>query len=162
MAPRLEAFRLEWLEEPLRADTPWPEWQRLAAMSTVPLAAGENLAGHDAFDAALGSAALRVVQPDMAKWGGFSGCLAVARRIRAAGRTFCPHYLGGGIGLLASGHLLAAAGGDGMLEVDANENPLRTATCGPLARVSGGMATLGAAPGLGVEPDLAALRALSR
>ena len=43
------------------------------------------------------------------------------------GKTFCPHYLGGGIGLLASAHLLAAVGGDGWVEVDANDNPLRDA-----------------------------------
>ena len=43
----------------------------------------------------------------------------------AAGRAFCPHYLGGGLGLLHSLHLLAAVRGAGMLEVDANANPLR-------------------------------------
>ena len=97
----------------------------------------------------------------MAKWGGFSGCLPVARAIRAAGLRYCPHYLGGGIGLLASAHLLAAAGGDGLLEIDANDNPLRTATCGAVARIRAGRATLDEAPGLGFTPDLAQLRRLS-
>ena len=160
MAASLAPFGLDWLEEPLRADAPLGEWQRLAGASPVPLAAGENIAGDAAFDAAIASRALAVVQPDMAKWGGFSGCLPVAARIRAAGLRFCPHYLGGGVGLLASAHLLAAAGGGGLLEVDANPNPLRTAACGPLAQVRGGRATLGTAPGLGIDPDLEALRAL--
>jgi L-alanine-DL-glutamate epimerase-like enolase superfamily enzyme len=160
MAASFAPFGLDWLEEPLRADVPLAEWQRLAGTSPAPLAAGENLAGDAAFDAAIASRAIAVVQPDMAKWGGFSGCLAVAARIREAGLRFCPHYLGGGVGLLASAHLLAAAGGDGLLEVDANPNPLRTATCGPLAEVRNGRASLGAAPGLGIDPDLAALRAL--
>jgi D-galactarolactone cycloisomerase len=155
--PRLEPFSLGWVEEPLRADRPWYEWQSLQAASAIPLAAGENVAGDEAFEQAIVSGVLSVVQPDLAKWGGFSGCLPVARRVLAAGLRFCPHYLGGGIGLLASGHLLAAAGGDGMLEIDANPNPLRTALWGPLSAVHGGACALGTAPGLGSAPDLAAI-----
>ena len=83
-----------------------------------------------------------------------SGCLPVARLIGESGATYCPHYLGGGIGLLASAHLLAAAGGNGMLEVDANENPLRDDFCGPVAEISEGHVTLTEAPGIGVAPDL--------
>lgn len=158
MAKAFEPFNLRWLEEPLRADRSWQEWQQLARHSTTPLAAGENLAGLDAFDAALASDAISVVQPDIAKWGGFTGGITVARKILAAGKRYCPHYLGAGIGLLASAHLLAAAGGDGKLEVDANPNPLRTMTCGPLARITEGTATLADAPGLGITPDLDALR----
>jgi L-alanine-DL-glutamate epimerase-like enolase superfamily enzyme len=158
---RLKDLKLQWLEEPLRADRPWREWQSLAKKTAIPLAAGENLAGEAAFDAALASGALGVAQPDLAKWGGFSGCLPVAKRMRAAGLRYCPHYLGGGVGLLASAHLLAAVGGDGLLEVDANPNPLRELTCGPLARVENGIAELSAAPGLGATPDLSVLRAFS-
>ena len=162
MVPRLAPFDLQWLEEPMRADTPYEAWKALACGSPVPLAAGENLAGDLAFDEALAARAFRVVQPDMAKWGGFSGCLPVARRILASGARYCPHFLGGGVGLLASAHLLAAAGGDGLLEVDANENPLRTATAGPVNAVAGGRITLGDAPGLGIDPDPEALAALCR
>ena len=160
MAPHLEPFDLGWLEEPMRADAPLDDWLALRAATAIPLAGGENIAGDADFDAAIRSRVFAVVQPDMAKWGGFSGCLAVARRIRAAGLRYCPHYLGGGIGLLASAHLLAAAGGDGALEVDANPNPLRTEISGPLARVSAGRASLGKAPGLGITPDVAALARL--
>ncbi len=157
MLPRLEPFGLRWLEEPLRADRPWGEWRELKLRTQIPLAAGENIAGHAGFDAALAASVLGVVQPDLAKWGGFSGCLPVARRIRAAGARFCPHYLGGGIGLLASAHLLAAAGGDGLLEIDANPNPLRTLLCGPLGHITNGEATLSEAAGLGITPELDAL-----
>lgn len=158
MAADFEDYGLGWLEEPLRADRPWHEWKKLAGRTDVALAAGENIAAFAAFDDALESHALAVVQPDMAKWGGFTGCLTVARKILAHGMRYCPHYLGAGVGLLASAHLLAAAGGDGMLEVDANPNPLRTLTCGALARVAGGNVTLTEEPGLGVPPDLRLLR----
>jgi D-galactarolactone cycloisomerase len=159
MARALEPFYIGWLEEPLRADRPWSEWQALREQTGIALAAGENLAGDDGFDAALSANVLSVVQPDIAIWGGFTRGVPVARRILAAGARFCPHWLGGGIGLLASAHALAAVGGGGMLEVDANPNPLRSATCGPLASVIDGATVLSNRPGLGVEPDLGSLQA---
>ena len=156
MARRIGPFGLGWLEEPLRADRPWSDWQALARASSTPLAGGENMMGHETFDAALASGAFGVIQPDMAKWGGFSAGLPVAKRILASGRRFCPHYLGGGVGLVASAHLLAAAGGGGLLEVDANPNPLRELIGGPLLAMREGEATLGEAPGLGLDFDPAA------
>lgn len=158
MAAGMEAFDLGWLEEPLRADRPWREWQALARATRIPLAAGENLAGREDFEAALATRALRVIQPDVAKWGGISGCLAVARRILQSHARYCPHYLGAGVGLLASAHLLAAAGGDGMLEIDANPNPLRSLTCGAIARVRDGCVLLDDTRGLGAAVDPALLR----
>lgn len=156
IAPRLEEFKLRWLEEPLRADRPWSDWIALSR-ETAPLAAGENLTGEVAFENAIGSGALGVLQPDMAKWGGFTGCLPIARAAITKGLRYCPHYLGGGIGLLASAHLLAAAGGDGLLEVDANPNPLRELLCGPIGDVRNGVVTLGSVPGIGLEPDIDSL-----
>jgi L-alanine-DL-glutamate epimerase-like enolase superfamily enzyme len=162
MASRLAASAPAWLEEPLRADRPWSEWQRLAAASAIPLAAGENAIGTAAFEALIESRAITVVQPDLAKWGGVSGVLGVVERIAAARLRYCPHYLGAGVGLLASAHLLAARGdpSSGLLEVDSNEIPLRVRLCRPLARLSAGQIVLDATPGLGVEPDLAELREL--
>ncbi len=155
--PLLAPYALSWLEEPLRADRPWSEWQQLQALGAVPLAAGENLAGRDAFQAALAAGAIDVVQPDMAKWGGFSACRPLVSLIEAAGKRFCPHFLGGGIGLLASAHLLTTGNGTGLLEIDANPNPLRSLLAGPLNTIRNGRADLGEAPGLGVEVDLDSL-----
>ncbi len=157
MAHAFEVFEPVWLEEPLRADRPIAEWQALASTTRIRLAAGENIASFAGFDAALASKAFGVMQPDLAKWGGFTGCLSVARQLIDQGVRFCPHYLGAGVGLLASAHLLAAAGGDGMLEVDANPNPLRELTCGPLAHPDSGFISLTDRPGLGAEPDFDAL-----
>jgi L-alanine-DL-glutamate epimerase-like enolase superfamily enzyme len=157
MARVLEEFNLAWLEEPLAADRPLDEWRALADATPIPLAAGENLRGEAEFGGAIASGAIRVVQPDIAKWGGFTGCFRVARAALAAGRRYCPHFLGGGIGLVASAHLLAAAGGDGLLEVDSNANPMQRMMFGPALTLADGRVTLNARPGLGVEPDLAAL-----
>ena len=155
--PKLEPNSLRWLEEPLRCDSEMRQWQELKAHSRIPLAAGENMLGSASFMSAIESKAFDVLQPDIAKWGGISATWAVIQNTLSRGLRYCPHYLGAGIGLMASAHLLAAAGGDGLLEVDANENPLRTLLAPALQKIDNGLITLTQDPGLGVEPDLEAL-----
>ena len=155
--PKLESYGLSWLEEPLRCDSEIRQWQELKAHSRIPLAAGENMLGLANFMSAIESKAFDVLQPDIAKWGGISASWAVIQNALSQGLRYCPHYLGAGIGLMASAHLLAASGGDGLLEVDANENPLRTMLAPALQKIDNGFITLTQDPGLGVEPDLDAL-----
>jgi D-galactarolactone cycloisomerase len=159
--PAVEAFSqypLDWIEEPIPADDPPEHWAELAMLSRVPLAGGENLIGFAAFDAAINAGHLGVVQPDIGKWGGISGCVAVARRAVAAGRRYCPHWLNSGLGLHAAAHALAAVGGDGLLEHDAMENPLQAVLAEPFPALVDGRFVLTDAPGLGVAPDLAAAK----
>ena len=157
-AGKFAAWALGWLEEPIPADSTPADWQRVAAASPIPLAGGENIRGLAAFDQAATSGVFKVIQPDLGKWGGFTGCLAVGRRTRETGGLFCPHWLGGGIGLVASFHLKAAIGGTGFVEVDANDNPLREALGRPFPVVQNGGIVLSERPGLGIEPDIAGLK----
>ena len=157
MAGVLGQFPLHWIEEPLTCDRPAWEWSQVRAASRAQLAAGENLRGALAFQQALADGHLGVVQPDCCKWGGLSGTLAVAQAVVGAGRAYCPHLLGGGVGQLASLHLLAAVRGPGLLEMDANPNPLRSLVIDPVLTLREGMIALPAGPGLGTEPDLAGL-----
>ncbi|MGE0767773.1 MAG: enolase C-terminal domain-like protein, partial [Hyphomicrobiaceae bacterium] len=155
--PAVEAFSqfpLDWIEEAIPADDPPEHWAELAMLSRVPLAGGENLMGFPAFDAAINAGHLGVIQPDICKWGGISGCAAVARRAEAAGRRYCPHWLNSGLGLHAAAHVLAAVGGDGLLEHDAMENPLQSVLAQPFPPLVDGRFALTDAPGLGVDPDL--------
>lgn len=154
MMPKLAEFGLGWIEEPLMADRPVSEWKQVAAAAPTALAAGENMRGAGQFQEAINSGLFGILQPDAAKWGGHSGCLPVARAALAGGRSFCPHYLGGGLGLLHSLHLLAAARGPGLLEVDANANPLREGVVSGVFKVRDGAVALPGGPGLGLEPDL--------
>ncbi|MCZ0811715.1 MAG: mandelate racemase/muconate lactonizing enzyme family protein [Pseudomonadota bacterium] len=154
---------LSWLEEPIGADAPAQDWLALAQASRIPLAAGENIVGHSDFTSVVQGRAVAVLQPDVAKWGGVSGCLGVAREALEAGLNYCPHFLGGGVGLAASAHLLAAAGGPGMLELDANDNPLRDAFF-PGGPAANGDFTIATRPGLGIETlpeEIARYRTLS-
>jgi L-alanine-DL-glutamate epimerase-like enolase superfamily enzyme len=75
----------------------------------------------------------------------------------ASGRAYCPHFLAGGIGQLASLHLLAAVRGDGLLEIDANPNPLRSLLTDPVLLIRDGTVAPPVTLGLGIEPDIEAL-----
>ena len=140
-----------WLEEPIPADRPDAEWHRLRTAMRLPLAGGENLTDHGLIDRALGW--LDIMQPDVGKWGGVSDNAAIGRRALARGRIYCPHWLAGGLGLLHSANILAAVGGDGLLELDVNANPLRDAVIGGALKVENGHVRLPDGPGLGVEID---------
>lgn len=147
-------LELGWLEEPVRVDTGPAIWGELARLTATPLAGGENMAGLRAFRSAIGAGHLSIIQPDAAKWGGPTGCRAVARAAIAAGRRYCPHFLGAGIGLAASTHILAAVGGDGLLEIDVNPNPLRDAVAPAWPVVDKGIVGLPEGTGMGIVPDM--------
>jgi len=155
MAAALVPTTPDWLEEPLAADRPSSEWQALANHVNIELAAGENLSGDCSYQKAIDGGYLGVIQPDVAKWGGFSGCLRVGRLAVQRGLRYCPHFLGSGLGLMASAHLLASVGGEGRLEIDVNPNPLRDLFADRLLEIRDGRLKLPQGPGLGVEPDIA-------
>lgn len=148
--------KLSWLEEPLRVDALAADWEALAAASPVEIAGGENFQGAQ-FEDAIAGRVYRVLQPDVTKWGGITGNVKVARATVAAGKRYCPHYFGGGIALLASLHVLAAVGGDGVLEFDCHPNAGREAVTGSLLPVKEGRVPVPTQPGLGSVPDLGAL-----
>lgn len=147
--PRLARAGVLWCEEPLRADTPWSEWDALAQVAPqVRIAAGENLLGADAFLAATQRGGIRVLQPDVGKWGGISGALDLARRAELADAWICPHWLAGAVGLMASLQLKSAMGGQGWVEVDTNSNRQRSDVFPSSWKVRAGAITLPDEPGL--------------
>jgi D-galactarolactone cycloisomerase len=141
---------LGWLEEPIPADSTLDDWRKVASSSNTPIAGGENIARVQPFTDAIQSSVFGVVQPDIAKWGGFTGCLSVIQTIKKHNLLYCPHFLGGGIGLTASAHLLAAVGGDGLLEVDVNPNSLRELVGASVQQRDRGQMSMGNEPGLGI------------
>jgi D-galactarolactone cycloisomerase len=142
-----------WIEEPVAADRPLAEWTALAKGSAIALAGGENINLLSDFEAVIAGKIFGYLQPDAAKWGGVSGCLGAARLALDAGVTYCPHFLGSAVGLMASAHLLAAAGGNGLLEIDVNPNPHRDALIGDALPLVEGSIQLSEAVGIGISPD---------
>ncbi len=155
MAKRMRDSRVGWVEEPIPADSPSSAWQCIIREGGLPLAGGENIRGLPEFESLIHNADLQVLQPDAGKWGGVSGGLHIGAAARRAGLRYCPHWLGGGVGLAASLQLQGALGGLDYVEVDANPNPLRQLIID--LPVQDGHMILPDSPGLGVSVDLPSL-----
>ncbi|WP_088284686.1 mandelate racemase/muconate lactonizing enzyme family protein [Ideonella sp. A 288] len=152
MSQRFAGLNMSWIEEAIPVDAPTAVWQDLAQRSPVKLAGGENMLSREAFEQHIATGVFAVLQPDMCKWGGFSGGVPLARCIVASGARFCPHIFSGTPGLLASGHLLASANtADGSLEYGIEYNPPRDDFI--THAFEDGKLVLGDAPGLGVVLD---------
>ncbi|MBD0864871.1 MAG: mandelate racemase/muconate lactonizing enzyme family protein [Rhodobacteraceae bacterium] len=155
----IETFAPYFAEEPLRADAPDAEWEALVNSTDIPLAGGENIYGIDNF-LKMASLGLRFLQPDVAKWGGMSGALDLAKAIPDDVSTW-PHFMGSSIGQMAALSISAAIGDASSCEIDVNENALRTQLSGDVLAIENGLVSLPAAPGLVVPPTTEALAAFS-
>lgn len=113
----------------------------------------------------MADAGLKVLQPDVAKWGGVTGALDLAATL-PAGTVLWPHFMGTAVGQMAALSVTAAinadssgnSGGNSVCEVDVNSNTLRTELCGSVMEICDGHISLAADSGLVCEPDAAALQ----
>ena len=128
------------------------EWKKFKSTCPIPLAGGENLLSDRLLTEAFGW--LDYIQPDIGKWGGVDGCFDIAKKANISEKVYCPHWLSGGIGLLHSAHVLSAAGGKGLLEIDSNPNPLRTVITEHLQDLEDSHLLLGTKPGIGIDNPL--------
>ena len=148
-------YGVDWFEEPFIATANPSEWKKFKSTCPIPLAGGENLLSDRLLTEAFGW--LDYIQPDIGKWGGVDGCFDIAKKANTKGKVYCPHWLSGGIGLLHSAHVLSAAGGKGLLEIDSNPNPLRTMITKQLQGLEGSHFLLGTKPGIGIDDPLDSL-----
>jgi D-galactarolactone cycloisomerase len=153
-AQKFKDVKLAFLEEAIPVDSPLANWKALAANAPMPLAGGENMLDEATIRGAMDSGVYRVLQPDMTKFGGFSGLLTLSQQIVAKGIRFCPHMFSAAPGLMASAHLLAASNSpDGSLEYGIEYNPPRDEFL--QREVRDGRIEIGDEPGLGMQLDAA-------
>lgn len=159
----LEAFDPYFAEESLPANAPLKEWEQLANATSIPLAGGENIYGINNFQA-MANAGLKILQPDVAKWGGVTGALDLAAQL-PAGTQLWPHFMGSAVGQMAAVSIAAAVGeqqvSESVCEVDVNDNQLREDLCGDVGRINQGCVELQKAPGLVAEPLTEQLKELA-
>ncbi|MCY3878221.1 MAG: mandelate racemase/muconate lactonizing enzyme family protein [Rhodobacteraceae bacterium] len=148
----IEGFDPFFAEEALPADAPIAAWEELAKATRIPLAGGENIYSIDHF-LTMTRAGMRVLQPDVAKWGGVSGALDLADAV-PEDVLIWPHFMGTAIGQLAALSISAAIGQASVCEVDVNENALRTRLCGSVITIQDGKVALPSEPGLVRPPDI--------
>lgn len=143
-------FDVAWLEEPLSGDS-LNELEKLAADISIPLATGENIYGITDFERYIASAAVSVIQPDLAKSGGLTVGKHLAKVTNLHDTALAPHCYGSALGLIADVHLAAATSAVHWIEYDIRSNPLRTDLFTEPLQLCGSVPQLPNGAGHGVE-----------
>jgi len=156
-AAELREARLAWLEEPLWPPEDYQGLARLRAACGIPLAAGENVATLLDFSRLMAAGAVDFVQPSVAKIGGISELCRIFPVAAAHGVTVMPHTFYHGPGLLAAIQVTAALGTSESL-IEWRYSDLEAWPYGTRLAPVGGRIPVPQGPGLGLDPDLAAMR----
>ena len=148
----MEPFDLYWIEEPVSTDDIRGSAEVARALTT-PIAGYETESGLYGFRQLIEQGAVDVLQPDVARAGGFTECRRIAALAQAHNLTVAPHAFSSAINLVASMHLLASLPNGLQLEFDQNPNGLRTDLLKEPITADQGFVRLPEGPGLGVELD---------
>ena len=150
---RLERYDLAFLEEPVYPDDV-DGYELIRRSQSIPLAGGESEFGIFGFQRLLARRALDIVQPDIARVGGFTAAMRLGALVHAHNVRYAPHTgFSCGVAHLASYHLAAAVPNLWRAEVMFIDNPLTRIFTEPLPEPKDGMITLPTAPGLGLDLD---------
>ncbi|HLJ59196.1 MAG TPA: mandelate racemase/muconate lactonizing enzyme family protein [bacterium] len=151
---RLDAFQEYspfWLEEALASDDV-SGWARLTAASRgTRIATGEQETLAGAFRALLEIGHVDVIQPDLARAGGFTQGRRIADLAAAHHALLVPHAWKSGILVAASMHFAATLPDVPFVEYTVAESPLRRDLVRSDVEVTNGIARIPQRPGLGVE-----------
>lgn len=154
-----DAFRargIRWLEEPFFVESV-EDHARFRAVSSMPVALGENLHTRFAFEGFVSRKAVDVLQPDVARAGGVSEVKQIAALAQKHRLPISLHTWGDAVALAASLHLATALENSEIMELDCTENPLRTHLLqNPLTPADGFMKAP-EGPGLGIDLDTKAI-----
>jgi galactonate dehydratase len=155
-AALLGPYRPAWLEEPIPFEN-IAELCRLRARLAVPIATGERIVSR--WDAAslLSGGGCSVLQPDVMHCGGITEMRRICALADNAYVSVAPHNPGGPICNLAAMHAAAAIPNFLVLEEMESERPLRDRASREPVQFESGDFVLPDRPGLGFEPDEAAL-----
>jgi galactonate dehydratase len=156
---RLEAFGIEWYEEPCLADN----LSLLAEVRDkvrIPIVTGEALYTKESFFECLARRAADILNPDICAIGGISALLDIAAMAQPQAVVMSPHnYNSPLIGMAATVHVSAVIPNFKITEYFVNfQDRCREIATSPLS-VSQGWIDLPTAPGLGIDVDVERLRA---
>lgn len=149
-----------WVEEPLPPED-HKGWRGLGDLG-LPLSGGEALYSRYGFRDPIAEHRFDIVQPDLAKCGGFTEAQAIRAMAAAWNLRLSPHCWGTGVVQAATLQLLSAvpdapfgmAGGEPLIfEFDRGHNPLREGVLAEPIRPAEGRVAIPDGPGIGVEID---------
>jgi L-alanine-DL-glutamate epimerase-like enolase superfamily enzyme len=152
LARRLAELDVYWLEEPLAPDD-YDGYRRLSDSSPLRIAAGEADSKLPPFRALVERGGVGVLQPDIARCGGFT----VARQIGALaaehGVEVVPHCFSTGVLVAASLHFASTLAAPTFSEYSVAESPLAGGLLREPFALRDGRLAVPTGPGLGVELD---------
>ncbi|HEY8648558.1 MAG TPA: enolase C-terminal domain-like protein, partial [Candidatus Limnocylindria bacterium] len=129
-------------------------YEMIRRSQPIPVAAGESEFGIFGFRELLKRRAIDIVQPDIARIGGFTAAKRLGALVHAHNVKYAPHTgFSCGLAQLASLHLAAAVPNLARLEEMFILNPLAEVFEEPLPKSKNGMVDLPTKPGLGLAVD---------
>ncbi|MDR5695256.1 MAG: mandelate racemase/muconate lactonizing enzyme family protein [Armatimonadota bacterium] len=149
----LEELDVAWFEEPVPPDD-LEGYARVRQALRIPIACGESEFGVFGFRDLILRRGVDILQPDIARIGGFTGARKVAALADAYHLAIAPHTgFSGGVCHLAALHFAAATPNFVTYEAMFIENPLMDIFTEPLPQPSQGYIPVPQRPGLGLDLD---------
>jgi L-alanine-DL-glutamate epimerase-like enolase superfamily enzyme len=144
-------YNIGWLEEPLSPDD-YDGYRWLRDRSPVPIAAGEEECGRQAFRSLIDRQALDVYQVDISR-NGFTDSLYVKQRVEEIGARLCNHCYTSPVTVAASLHWLSTCRDAFLFEDCVEDSPLRHDLTLEKVQAVDGWIEVPDRPGLGVTLD---------
>jgi L-alanine-DL-glutamate epimerase-like enolase superfamily enzyme len=141
-------FRIGWLEEPLRPDDV-AGYRWLRDRSPLPIAAGEEECGREAWRPLIDRRALDVYQVDLSR-NGFRDSAYVRDRVEEIGARLCNHCYTSPVTAAASLHWLSTCRDAFLFEDCVEDSPLRHELTHERVQATDGWIAVPNGPGLGV------------
>ncbi len=149
---RVEEHRLYWFEEALQPDD-LDGYRRLADRAGVRIAAGEADETLAPFRELVEQGHVDVLQPDLARCGGFTVARQIALLERSSAVEIVPHCFSTGILIAASLHFVATLDRPTWSEYSVADSPLVNGILQEPFELESGCLAVPGGPGLGVELD---------
>jgi L-rhamnonate dehydratase len=156
---RLEDVGLYWLEEPLAADD-YAGYRRLSDRVGIRVAAGEADSCVGPYRALVEQGHVDVLQPDLARCGGFTVARQIAALAHDAGVEVVPHCFSTGLLVAASLQFVATLERPTLSEFSVADSPLVNGVLAEPFVLDDGKLPVPTGPGLGVDLDEDALARL--
>jgi L-rhamnonate dehydratase len=156
---RLDGVGLYWLEEPLAADD-YEGYRRLADATEVRIAAGEADSGLAAYRRLVEDGHVDVLQPDLARCGGFTVARGIGALNAERGVEAVPHCFSTGVLVAASLHFVASLARPTWSEYSVADSPLVSGVLAEPFELADGALAVPNGPGLGIDLDEDLLQAM--
>lgn len=144
-------FNIGWLEEPLHPDD-YEGYRWLRDRSPVPIAAGEEECGRQAFRPLIDGRCLDIYQVDLSR-NGFTDSLFIRHRVEEIGARLCNHCYTSPVTVAASLHWLCTVKDAFIFEDCVEDSPLRHELTHEKVQAVDGWISVPDGPGLGVTLD---------